>query len=369
MVKIKKRPPFRLPPYKVNLVVTSCAQTIDWGMTFFGIPSLLEEIDYGEGIRIVVLDTGEPDHPDLAGSTEESKDFTGEGVRDGNGHSTHCAGILGARNNTIGIMGVLPKCKLSYGKVLGDNGSGGIDGIVEGVKWAASLKPDVISMSLGSAANAASMERAMKVAADTGIFFVCASGNEGPGEDTMGHPGRYPFVVGVGAVNKNGELADFSSRGQGMDICGPGVDILSTYTRKRYASLSGTSMATPFIAGTVGMLIAYRRKKNKPPISGYTQLLKLLTETAKDMGPPGFDTGYGYGLVSPKDLVSSNGHVEPPPPPPTEEKWYEWSLPRPSFVPKDMTGVKVYFGKKPGAQRVYGPDFHKHLKKAVARSC
>lgn len=322
-----KQPPFRLPPFKVHEVLTAAAEQLDWGMTLFGIPEAWKGATQGEGIRGVVLDTGAPDHLDLEGAIAGYEDFVGSGPWDKNGHSTHCCGIIAARQNKMGTVGVLPKCQLYTGKVLGNDGSGSIQGIVEGIYWAIKLRPDFISMSLGSSGNDGRMQTAIQEAVNLGIPVICASGNEGPDSDTMGYPGRYSFVVGVGAVDENRRLANFSSRGEGMDICGPGVNVLSTYKDGRYARLSGTSMATPFIAGVVGLFTAYRRVKGLKPISAHDELLKALTETATDAGPPGFDEGFGWGLVSPAELLKRNGTVTPPPDAEWRDVYWPWLKP------------------------------------------
>lgn len=316
------RDPFKLPPFKVEAVVTAASEQMDWGMTLFGIPKAWKAAGQGEGIKGVVLDTGQPIHADLEGAIFASEDFVGSGKQDRNGHSTHCCGIIGARQNKQGTVGVIPKCALATGKVLDDDGSGDIPGIVDGIYWAMSLKPDFISMSLGSSQDDPRMRKALEEANEAGIPIICASGNEGPGEGTMGYPGQYPFVVGVGAVDQNGKLAKFSSKGPGMDICGPGVNILSTYLNGRYAKLSGTSMATPFVAGVIGLNTAYRNKNSLPPITNHDELLQLLYASATDAGPPGFDTGFGYGLVNPADLLKP---PPTPPGPPTEGTWIQWS--------------------------------------------
>ncbi len=343
------RKPWKLPPFKVEAVLTATSEMMDWGLTLFGIPDAWRESGEGDGIRGCVLDTGAPQHPDLEGAIAGYEDFTGQGPADGNGHSTHCCGIIGARQNQEGTVGVMPKCQIYTGKVLDNSGSGSIEQIIEGIYWAIKLRPDFISMSLGSSQDDARMRKALQEAVGAGIPVICASGNEGPGPDTMGYPGQYPFVIGVGAVDEHRQLASFSSRGAGMDICGPGVNILSTYLRGRYAKLSGTSMATPFVAAVVGLFIAYRKKKGLKPLTP-AEILRDIDRSATDAGPPGFDTGFGFGLVSPSEFLQQDQAPPPVLPPLTGAPWLDIDASHVPGVPAiakglGIEGLRILFDK------------------------
>lgn len=298
---------FRLPPYRVESVAVALAETIDWGLSNFQIPQQWRDTR-GQGIRVAVLDTGiETRHPDLAEAIDESRDFTGSvvGPADRVGHGTHVAGTIGARRNQIGVVGVAPECRLLIGKVLGDDGSGRDDHVAKGIDWACDLGADVLSMSLGSPQPSAAIAAAIARAVAKGKFVICAAGNSGR-PDSVDYPAKLPDTVAVGAVDRHGRVAPFSSRGDEVDICAPGEDVLSTYLNSGYAKLSGTSMATPFVSGVVALMLAkHRLHGGASPIHTNQQLIAHLQKSATDMGPSGKDPSYGYGLIDPQKVLDT----------------------------------------------------------------
>lgn len=309
-------PVLRLPPYTVEAVVHSLAEVVDWGLQSFGIPAHWKDTE-GEGVKVAVLDTGiDAGHADLSGAIDVARDFTGSrsGEVDMVGHGTYVAGIIGARKNETGVVGVAPDCRLLIGKVLGDDGSGSIDAVAAGVDWAVSAGADVLSLSLGSIEPSQTLLAAIRRAAGAGAMVVCAAGNDGRPR-SVNYPGRWPETVAVGAVNRDGRLAPFSSRGPEVDICAPGEDVLSTYRDGGYARLSGTSMATPFVSGVVALLLAKHRKQGgATPVNNQQQLVEHLRRTATDAGPIGKDDGYGFGLINPDAVLDvpddSDGDLE-----------------------------------------------------------
>lgn len=301
-----EEPVFSLPPFKVEQIFTTHSEAQDWGLKLMGIPSLWR-VTKGAGVKVAVLDTGIAlNHPDLREGVVKAKDFTRSksGPGDQQGHGTHCAGVIGARENATGVVGVAPECGFLIGKVLGDNGSGSLQAVAAGIDWAVAEKADVISMSLGSPQGHPTLEAAIKRAVAAGVFVVCAAGNEGPTLDTVGYPAMYPDVVSVGAIDQNKKIASFSSRGNRVDICAPGVDILSDYPPRNLAKLSGTSMACPFVAGVIALMVAKRRKygSDSEPKTA-KEMIKKLRDTAIDAGPVGYDPAYGFGLINPAVLV------------------------------------------------------------------
>jgi subtilisin family serine protease len=229
----------------------------------------------GEGVRVAVLDTGiDADHPDLADAVVEAEDFTGSGnTDDGQGHGTHVAGtIVGDGSASDGrYRGVAPDAELVVGKVLDDDGFGQESWILAGMEWAAE-NASVVNMSLGGDATDGTdpMSLALnELTESTGALFVVAAGNMGA-DETVGSPGSADAALTVGAVTKDDELADFSSRGPRLgdgavkpDVTAPGADIvapmaegtaLGTPVDERYVTLSGTSMATPHVAGAAALL-------------------------------------------------------------------------------------------------------------------
>ncbi len=312
--KVEKDPIFRLPPFTVEQLFVSMAETQDWGLKLFGIPQIWTRTK-GEGVRVAVLDTGAAlDHPDLKGQIVAAKDFTGSasGAADVHGHGTHCCGVIAAAENDTGVVGVAPKAKLLVGKVLGDNGSGGGRGIAAGIRWAADSGADLISMSLGSGSPDPAIHAAVKYATAKGVFMIAAAGNEGPYDNSVGYPGGFPECVCVAAVDQAKRIAKFSSRGDEVDVAAPGVDILSTYPPKNYARLSGTSMATPFVAGVVALLLAKQKAGGKKTIKTVADLLAAITKSSVDAGNPGFDKEFGWGLINPDTLVPKEADPEDP---------------------------------------------------------
>lgn len=304
---------FRLPPYRVQHVVTSLSESTDWSLRVYGIPPLWQQTQ-GEDIKVAVLDMGcDLDHPDLRDAIVAAKDFSGSyyGANDQDGHGTHTAGTIGARVNGIGVKGVAPRCQLGIGKVLGDDGSGAHEWIAAGILWAAEeFGADVISMSLGSGQPSRIIMSALLRATKAGAFVICAAGNDGM-PNSVNWPGRREETVAVGAVDRDGRAARFSSRGPQVDIAAPGVDILSTWKRGRYAKLSGTSMATPFVAGVVALMLSkHRQHGGNTPVTTVAELREHLHKTALDVGSPGHDDATGWGLIRPEAMLAGDNEPE-----------------------------------------------------------
>ncbi|TYB95838.1 S8 family serine peptidase [Micromonospora sp. WP24] len=249
---------------------------LDWNLEQIGAPDAWKAGYTGKGVRVAVLDTGADfAHPDLAGRVVEKADFTVEGgdAVDHNGHGTHTAStIAGTGAAAHGQRrGVAPDAQLVIGKVLDDNGFGDDSQIIRAVEWAAE-RADVINMSLGGeSADDGSDPLALAVDAasrKTGALFVISSGNNG---GAISAPGSAATALTVGAVDRDGELADFSSRGPLVDtsvakpeVVAPGVDIVAARAAgtnlqdpidQYYEGLTGTSMAAPHTAGAAALLV------------------------------------------------------------------------------------------------------------------
>ena len=299
-----------LPKFKVNQDLSNEKQLgklaediperINWAGSILGIPDVWR-LTQGEGVKVAILDTGvDTDHPDLADAIIESKDFTGDGIEDENGHGTHCAGVVGARLNGVGFVGVAPKSELMIGKVLDNSGSGAYSWISEGIYWATESGANVISMSLGGAGSDAELYKAIQFALFHGVFIVCAAGNEGSlFANSVGYPGRYGGVITVASHDSNGNPSGFSSRGGEVDVMGPGSDIWSTYKKGGYAELSGTSMATPFVAGLAALIASkhFDSRSNNTPLENNEDMKNHLLRMATH---PGYhDNQSGYGPLQP----------------------------------------------------------------------
>jgi len=282
------------------------AETIDWGLKLLGIPPLWKETQ-GEGIKVGVLDTGIAlEHPDLQPAILKAQDFTRSPstAYDAQGHGTHVSGIIAARRNAKGIVGVAPQSKIIAAKVLNDEGAGTSQDIVAGIHWAIESGADILSMSLGSPEPDEGIHQALLLAISKGVFVITAAGNEGPDLDTVGYPAGFPEMVAVGSIDRRKHLSQFSSRGRQVDVVAPGDQITSCYPPRSYATLSGTSMATPFISGVVALALAKHRKMGgKTPLRTQQDLIEHLCRTSADAGLAGFDPLYGCGIVNPAKLI------------------------------------------------------------------
>jgi thermitase len=181
---------------------------------------------------------------------------------DGNGHGTHAAGIAAAiTNNTRGIAGMAPDAKIYAVRVLDDSGSGTLQNVANGIIHAADNGADVISLSLGSPNDSITLKEAVDYAWNKGVVVVAAAGNDGSSQPA--YPAYYSNAIAVAATDSDESKASFSNYGSWVDVAAPGVNIYSTYTDSSYASLSGTSMATPHVAGLAGLLDAQGRSASE----------------------------------------------------------------------------------------------------------
>ncbi|GAB3990540.1 hypothetical protein GCM10028807_17930 [Spirosoma daeguense] len=234
-----------------NCVEVATTSTLTWNVKQTG----YGRGDLQTGKTVWIIDTGiDLDHPDLNVDTGRSKSFiTGNtSADDENGHGTHVAGIIGAKNNSIGTTGIASGATLVSLRVLDDDGDGRLSGIIQAVNYVFQngKAGDVVNMSLGGEGVSTSLERAITQAANTGILFSLAAGNEG--KDVANYsPARlnHSNVFTVSAMNNLNQFASFSNFGSSVDVCAYGVRITSTYKDGRYATLSGTSMAAPHVAG------------------------------------------------------------------------------------------------------------------------
>ena len=256
----------------------------------------------GNGIKVAVVDTGvQASHPDLSGQVLSGYNALngGSNVNDGNGHGTHLSGIIAATaNNRRGIAGLARFAKILPVKVLDANGEGSTDVVARGITWAADHGAQVINLSLSGGHDPA-MQTAIEYAQSKNIVVVAAAGNTGclasaPATYPATYPAAYPGVVGVGSIDKGLTVSSFSSCGNWVDVVAPGGSITSTWTGSGYSTISGTSMATPYVAALAAMSIAKTGESYQA-----SQVETLIQAKAGDLGATGRDDKYGYGLVNP----------------------------------------------------------------------
>lgn len=304
-----------LLPFEVKAVKESISNEIPYGVQLSNAPMIWDKGERGENIVVAVLDTGcDPNHPDLHDRIIGGKNFTSEGTpenfNDYNGHGTHVAGTIAATQDNQGVVGVAPKADLLICKVLDGGGSGSYQGITNGIRYAADWigpnneKVRVMNMSLGGPIHDPELYEAILYAISKGILVVVASGNEGDAnENTLeyGYPANYLECVTVAACDKEKKLAYFSNNSRAVDVISAGVDVLSTYptNKGKYAVLSGTSMATPHVAGALALIIKRGEKHFDRELSE-AEIYALLAQSCCSLGYKA--SSEGHGLVDLENL-------------------------------------------------------------------
>ncbi|HEV2147630.1 MAG TPA: S8 family serine peptidase [Longimicrobiaceae bacterium] len=224
-------------------------QTTPWGITRIG------GAGDGTGKTAWVIDSGiDLAHADLNTSRNCHVHYAGRDPSDGNGHGTHVAGTIAAKNNGIDVVGVAANAYVCSVRVLGNSGSGTWEGVVNGVNFVAAngVAGEVANMSLGGSGSNATLEKAVLDAAAKGIIFTIAAGNDG--DDASKYtPARVngPNVFTISAIGTNDCLTSWSNYGLGVDFAAPGASILSTRKGGGTTTMSGTSMAAPHAAGVL----------------------------------------------------------------------------------------------------------------------
>ena len=255
-------------------------------------PTLWKEGYTGDGVVVAILDTGcDYDHDDLKENIIYGCNFTSDynsntkNFYDNNGHGTHIAGIIGAKNN----IGVAPSSKLLILKTLNKYGKGNYKDLINAIKfcinWTGPNKERVrvISISAGLEYNSIQLHNIIRKAIKNNIVIVCSAGNMGDGKLSTierQYPAIYNEVIQVGAIDNNYKVADFSNTNPEVDIVAPGIKITSTFLNNTYASFSGTSMAAPYVSGAIALLICKYEEYRKEKLI-YSQILELLYKHTK----------------------------------------------------------------------------------------
>lgn len=271
---------------------------IPLGVQASGAPRMWKKGLSGKGIKVAVLDTGILDHPDLNKNVVKRVDYTEDSNPDWDIHGTHVAGTIAANGK---ILGVAPDVSLLDYRVLGSDGSGSFADVAKAVRDAAD-ECDIINMSLGGPSDFKPLREAIEYAHSKNVVVVVAAGNEGDGLDftpEFGYPGMYPEVKSIGSARfdkLDTAPSDFSNSNKEVDFCAHGEDVISTGKNQRYASLSGTSMAAPHVAGMAAIILQKLKEDKKE----YTteQIYAVLRKLSKDIYLPGKDNTTGYGFVT-----------------------------------------------------------------------
>ncbi|HID93008.1 MAG TPA: hypothetical protein EYP60_02825, partial [bacterium (Candidatus Stahlbacteria)] len=288
-----------------------------WGVKRIG-AGVVHGYNKGTGVKLVIMDTGiDYTHPDLdancadedANGIIDGYDFVNDDAdpMDDNGHGTHCAGIAAAEDNDVGVVGVAPEATLYALKVLDEGGSGYWSDVIAALQWSVDNGIQVINMSFGGTGTS-DVEAACQAAYDAGLLLVAAAGNDGnpPGRgDNISDPAGYESVIAVAATDEDDDRAWWSSTGPELELAAPGVSINSTLLGGGYGKKSGTSMAAPHVAGTGALVMVAH------PLWANADVRMQLQNTADDLGDPGWDPQYGYGLVD-ADEAAPPTDVTPP---------------------------------------------------------
>lgn len=259
-------------------------------------------------IKVGICDTGiDFNHPDLKPNYKFGTSFvpSESTAMDFNGHGTHCAGTVAAAINGSGVVGVAPETYLYAIKVLSKTGGGQWSWLIAGIDWAINKKRlNILSMSMGGSSAPNALKTMCDAAWKKGVLLVAAAGNSGPGANTVIAPARYNSVVAVSAIDSSNNLANFSSNGPEVELCAPGVNILSTIPGGGYGKKSGTSMACPHVTGAAALAWGAHRYANNKTIR------RLLAWRSDNLGTPGRDEKFGYGRV---DANQSTCEMSVPP--------------------------------------------------------
>ncbi len=281
------------------------AQVIEWGVDRID-AELTWHTAAGYGVSVAIIDTGiDKDHPDLIDNLMGGVNFVPKRGRidpntwdDDNGHGTHVAGIVGAVDNDGGVVGVAPEVSLYGVKALNRRGSGYLSDIIAGIEWAVNNDIQVINMSLGTDTYTSTLKAACDAAYALGVTLVAAAGNDGDiySDSDVDYPAAYASVIAVAAINIADERASWSSDGPEVELAAPGVNIRSTWKKGEYNTISGTSMASPHVAGVAALALS-----NEALTPG--ELRYRLQNTADDLGDSDFDPLYGHGLVDAEEAA------------------------------------------------------------------
>lgn len=294
------------------------------------VPTVWDRGNRGSGVKIAIVDTGiDAAHPDFAGRIAATADFTGQGVADGHGHGTHVASIAaGSGAASEGrYTGVAPEATILVAKVLRNDGSGLMSGVMAGVEWAVDQGAQVVNLSLGSPGpcdGTDALSTICNAAVDTGVIVCAAAGNEGPAAKTVGSPGCATRVITIGASDDDDRVANFSSRGPTSDervkpdVLFPGVNIIAARAsgtsmgrpvNDSYTSASGTSMAAPHAAGACALVLV--ANSSLAP----EQVKTIFQRAALNLGLDPNTQGSGRVDVARAVQLAVGEEPEPPPTP------------------------------------------------------
>lgn len=280
--------------------------TNSWGVSHILSYVAHQSGNRGTGVKVAVLDTGiDYNHPDLAGNYKGGTDIV---FRDADpfddstySHGTHIAGIIAGRENGLGVIGVAPEAEIYAVKVLDGGGAGLLSWIIAGIQWAVNNGMDIINLSL-EGRDFLSLHNACDAAYNAGVLLVAAAGNW---STAVSYPAAYQSVIAVTATDASDMPAFFVDAPE-VEMAAPGVDILSACSMTKpacavaggYRLLTGTSQATAHVSGTAALFFNSVDDLNVDGVIDNLDVREALQTTARDLGPAGRDTVFGFGLVN-----------------------------------------------------------------------
>jgi len=277
-----------------NEVNDTYYQSYQWNLPAIGTERGWNLSRGSKKVKIAVVDTGvDLDHPDLARRLITGYNAIDNSNKpdDDNGHGSHVAGIIAAdTNNGVGMAGITWYNPIIPVKVMGADGTGGSFYVAKGIRWAVDHDADVINLSLGNYQSCDILESAIDYALEKNVVVISAAGNDNTSQRS--YPAAYPGVLGVAAVDWDGKRAEFSNFGDYVDVAAPGVDIPSTFSNGKYASLSGTSMAAPHVTALAGLIRSVNPKLKN------TDVVKIITGSAQPVGKNTRSPYFGNGIIN-----------------------------------------------------------------------
>jgi subtilisin len=293
-----------------------------WGVKRIGAGEAHAAGRKGQAVKVAVIDTGiDYTHPELAGRYAGGYDFVNgnDDPLDDHGHGTHVAGTAAASQDGNGVVGAAPEAFLYALKVLNASGSGRFSDVIAALDWCVLNGIQVSNNSYGSSLNpGGAVQAAFDNSYGQGVLHAAAAGNSGNcagKNNSVEYPARYASVIATAATNASDARPCFSSTGEAVELAAPGVTILSTLPGGGYGTASGTSMASPHVAGTAALLFEAGVGDANGNGRINDEVREILQQTAQDLGAAGRDPHYGFGLVRADLAVAALGGSEPAPEP------------------------------------------------------
>lgn len=288
---------FAEPDYVAEGIVTpndTFYSSYQWHLPKIGAPAAWDVTTGASTVKIAVVDSGvQANHPDLGGRVLAGYDFVNNDAdpSDDNGHGTAVAGAAAATgNNGSGVAGVAWNVAILPVKVLGADNMGSYSAIASGINYAADQGARIINLSLGGTTSSRTLQSAVSYAWNKGCVLVAAAGNNG--SSAAFYPAAYSQVVAVSALSAGDVLPSWSNYGSYVDISAPGENITTTAAGGGYTTMSGTSFASPLVAGAAALALSV------DPSLANTAVVSLLTAKSDDLGATGYDIYFGAGRLN-----------------------------------------------------------------------